>query len=61
MDNTTLSFEYSNNVDAEIKSTIDSIKNVGSGVIVAKKINEIIMDETKVDINKTKIIINEDL
>lgn len=61
MDNTTLSFEYSNNVDAEIKSTIDSIKNVGSGVIIAKKINEIIMDETKVDINKTKIIINEDL
>ena len=28
---------------------------------LVKKINEIIMDETKVDINKTKIIINEDL
>lgn len=56
--NTNLSFEYST-VDAEINSKIDSVKNPISGVIKAKKIDELIMDETLIDKTKTKIITEE--
>lgn len=53
---TTLSFEYST-VDAEIKGHIDSVKNPISGSLTADSIGELIMEEDKVDVSKTKIII----
>lgn len=53
--NTTLSFEYSS-VDAEIVSTITSVKNPKSGVIRCKGIEELIMEEDKVDIKATEFI-----
>lgn len=54
--NTTLSFEYST-VDADIIGTIDSVKNPTSGIIRAKEIRELIMEEDKVDTAKTQIIL----
>lgn len=56
--NTTLAFEYST-VDVEINSVIDSVTNPISGTIHAKGIGELIMDKTKIDPNKTQIIIDE--
>lgn len=56
--NTTLAFEYST-VDVEINSVIDSVMNPTSGIIRAKGISELIMDETKIDPNNTQIIIDE--
>ena len=56
--NTTLSFEYST-VDAQINSVIDSVMNPSAGIIRAEGIGELIMDETKIDPDKTKIITSE--
>lgn len=56
--NTTLSFEYSANIDAEITTVIDSVKNPSSGVIKAKGIKELILEEDKVDINAITIKID---
>lgn len=56
--NTPLAFEYST-VDAEIISHIDSVKKPCSGVIRAKSIGELIMENDKIDISKTKIICEE--
>lgn len=52
--NTTLAFEYST-VDANIISTVDSITNPYEGVIQAKKIKDIIMEEEYVDPSRTRI------
>lgn len=54
--NTTLSFEYSKNIDAEITTTITSVKNPSNGVIKVKGIEELIVEEDKVDPNATKFI-----
>lgn len=54
--NTDLSFERCYNIDAEVNSKIDSVKNPYSGKIVAKEIGELIMDEDIVDPSKTTII-----
>lgn len=59
MKDMTLSFEYSKNIDAEINSSIDSIKNPFSGKITCLGVNTLIMEEDKIDINKTSIIIKE--
>lgn len=56
--NTTLAFEYST-VDAQINSTIDSVMNPAGGMIRAEGIGELIMDETKINPEKTKIIAGE--
>ena len=52
---TTLSFEYVSNIDAEIVDEIDSIKNPISGKIKVKSVKELILEEDKVDLSKTKI------
>lgn len=52
--NTTLAFEYSS-VDVEVMNTIDSVMNPISGRIAAGKIEELILDATKVDVTKTEI------
>lgn len=56
--NTDLAFEYST-VDADINSTIDSVKNPIGGIIRAKGIDELIMDNTKIDPAKTRIIVKK--
>jgi len=53
--NTTLAFEYST-VDVQINSIIDSVINPSGGIIRAESIGELIMDETKIDPEKTEII-----
>ena len=55
--NTDLCFEYSSNINAEITSSIDSIKNPYSGLIRADSVKEVIMDEKFVDPNKTRIVV----
>ena len=55
--NTNLCFEFCEDVDADINSSIDSVKNPYNGVIKAEKIDELIMDPKYIDPNKTQIII----
>lgn len=55
--NTTLSFEYCSDIDATIIGGIDSVKNPISGRIEADYINELILEEDKVDVTKTEIVI----
>ncbi len=52
---TDLAFEYVSNVDAEITTKIDSVKNPISGTITAPAIGTLIMDANKIDPAKTKI------
>ena len=54
--NTNLCFEFCHDVDATINSKIDSVKNPYNGVIKAKAIDEIILDENLIDKSKTTII-----
>ena len=53
--NTDLCFELCENIDAEINSSIDSVKNPISGKIKAKCIKELILDEKYIDPRKTTI------
>ena len=57
--NTDLCFEFCENVDADIVSHIDSVKNPYSGVIKAKSIGELILDEKYIDKSKVTIITEE--
>lgn len=57
--NTTLAFEYST-VNVHINGTIDSVMNPAGGIIRADGIDELIMDETKIDTKKTQIILEEE-
>lgn len=54
--NTTLAFEYSDNISVEIKGGIDSVKNPAGGLIRAESIGEIIMENENVDVTRTKIV-----
>lgn len=56
--NTNLAFEFST-VEAEVVSNIISITNPISGVIKARKIDEVIMNPKLVNPKKTKIIVGE--
>ena len=53
--NSDLCFEYCSNIDADIISEIDSVKNPYSGKIKAKAIKELILDEKFIDPSKTDI------
>ena len=53
--NTDLAFEYSTNINVDIVSKIDSVKNPGSGIIKAAGIGTLIMNPRRVDVSKTKI------
>ena len=53
--NTDLCFEYCSNIDAQIVSHVDSIKNPYSGKIEVESAGELIMDEKFIDPKKTKI------
>ncbi len=53
--NTTLAFEYSN-VDADVRSRVESVFNPSSGSIVADSIGELIVDPNRVDPAATRIV-----
>lgn len=53
--NTNLCFEYCANIQAEIDGYIVSVKNPISGMIVADKIGEIILESDKINPNQTLI------
>ena len=55
--NTDLAFEYSA-VEADVSTVIDSVKNPKSGIIRARGIEELILEETRIDPSKTKIIVD---
>lgn len=55
--NTTLAFEYST-VDVEITTKIDSIINPTSGVIIAKDVGTLIMEEDKINPADTRVILS---
>lgn len=57
--NTTLAFEYSTNIDAEITTEIDSVTNPESGVIRAKGIRQLFLDEDKIDPTKTGFVLDK--
>ncbi|MDH5100770.1 DUF3737 family protein [Lactobacillus kefiranofaciens] len=52
---TDLAFEYVSNMDVEVNSTLDSVKNPISGKISAPEIRELIIDQEKVDPAETEI------
>jgi len=54
--NTTLSFEYAKNIDAEITSKVDSVFNPISGTISAPEIETLIVEKDMVDPSLTKIV-----
>ena len=57
LDHTDLCFEYCEDVDAEVTTIIDSVKNPYSGRIKAKGIKELILDPNAgIDPKKTEII-----
>ena len=57
---TSLSFEYCEDIDAEVIDEVISIKNPTSGVIRVKGIKELIIDENSRDLeNKVQIIYNK--
>lgn len=57
--NTDLCFEFCSNINAEINSEVDSIKNPISGTIKVKSVKELILEDKFIDKSKTKIIIEE--
>lgn len=54
--NSDLIFEYCSDIDAEITTEVDSIKNPLSGRIKVKKVGEIILDDDDVDHSLAEII-----
>jgi len=52
---TDLAFEYCSDIDAEITSSIVSVKNPINGKISAESIGEIIFDDDDIDASKTEI------
>ncbi len=53
--NTNLAFEYSD-VEADLTGRIDSVFNPSGGTIRAEIIDELILEEDKIDVTKTEII-----
>ena len=56
--NTTLAFEYST-IDAEIGSSVESVLNPKSGTVRAKRIKELIIEPSRVDPEKTRILCDQ--
>lgn len=56
---TELAFEFAENLDAEVNSTIDSVTNITSGRLICNGIGELNMDEKYVDPSKTIIVIRK--
>lgn len=58
--NTTLSFEYSTDIHAEIESKIDSVFNPAGGYIHAPAVGELILELDKIDPSKTQIVLERE-
>ena len=58
--NTRLAFEYSTDIDADIRNRIDSVLNPGSGKITARTIANLIIESDNCDASKTCITIKND-
>ena len=58
---TDLSFEYCENIDADIKGDLLSIKNPISGKIIAEKVGEYIKDDPEIDHDKTILEIKHEI
>ena len=58
--NSDLTFEYSEDIDADIVTVVDSIKNPYSGTIKCKDVKSLILDEKFVDPSKTKVLVDKD-
>lgn len=58
MENTDLSFEYSD-VEADIKGNVVSIKNPKSGKIIVDSVGEIINEDSIMEVNGTIVIRNK--
>ena len=56
--NSDLCFEYCTNIDADIITSVDSIKNPYSGIIRVKDVKKLIMDDKFIDPKLTKVIKN---
>ncbi len=56
--NTTLAFEYSS-VDVQINGNIDSVFNPISGIIHADKIDQLILEENRINPSNTEITLGE--
>lgn len=56
--NSELLFEYTT-ANAEVITVIDSVKNPSGGIIQAKGIDELILDDTKIDVSKTTFVLEE--
>lgn len=56
LNNTPLSFEYSKNINAEIKGRVESIKNPCSGKIKCDEIGTLIQNPAKCDAKATEIL-----
>lgn len=54
--NTTLAFEYSTGIDAQINGKINSVMNPSGGVIRADEIEELIIEKDKINPEDTQII-----
>lgn len=57
--NTTLAFEYSTEIDAQINGKINSVMNPSSGIICADEIGELILEKDKIHLEDTQIICPE--
>nr|WP_320049172.1 DUF3737 family protein [uncultured Desulfuromonas sp.] len=57
--NTPLAFEYCRDIDVDVTTCIDSVKNPISGTIKAKGIGELIFDDPQIDPAKTTIVTGE--
>ena len=60
IENSDLTFEYCSDIDANITSEIDSVKNPLSGSIKAKNIKTIIRDDLSIDPSATRIEIQNE-
>ena len=58
--NSDLTFEYSEDIDADIITVVDSIKNPRSGTISVKDVKELILDEKYIDTSKVKILVDKE-
>ncbi len=56
---TDLAFEYAKDIDADIVTSVDSIKNPISGSIILEGVNELILEETRIDPSKTLIEVRQ--
>ena len=60
LNNTDLCFEYCSDIDADIITSIESVKNPYSGIIRAPEIKELILQEEFIDPKETKIVIGDE-